>query len=53
MAFPLRIGFAFFAMQDELSQLLGRTVDLNTPKFLSRYFRDQVLRQAVVRYEHA
>ena len=44
-------GFAFFGMQEELSQLLGRRVDLNTPKFLSRYFRDRVLRQAVVQYE--
>lgn len=24
-------GFAFFSMQDELSNLLGRSVDLNTP----------------------
>lgn len=39
-------GFAFFGMQDELSSLLGRRVDLNTPGFLSRYFRDQVLREA-------
>lgn len=44
-------GLAFFAMQDELSELLGRTVDLNTPGFLSRYFRDEVLRKAVVAYE--
>ena len=26
-------GLAFFHMQDELSSLLGRTVDLNTPAF--------------------
>ena len=44
-------GFGFFGMQEELSELLGRRVDLNTPGFLSRYFRDQVLRQAVVQYE--
>ena len=44
-------GFAFFSMQEELSELLGRRVDLNTPGFLSRYFRDRVLRQAVVQYE--
>ena len=36
-------GLAFFAMQDELSVLLGRRVDLNTPQCLSRYFRDKVL----------
>ena len=39
-------GLAFFGMQDELSRLLGRTVDLNTPGFLSAYFRDEVLREA-------
>lgn len=44
-------GLAFFSMEDELSQLLGRKVDLNTPKFLSRHFRDRVLQQAVVQYE--
>jgi predicted nucleotidyltransferase len=36
-------GLAFFAMQDELSELLGRRVDLNTPGFLSPYFRDAVI----------
>jgi hypothetical protein len=41
-----RTGFAFFGMQDELSQILGRKVDLNTLGFLSRYFRDEVLREA-------
>lgn len=44
-------GLAFFGMQEELSDLLGRQVDLNTPGFLSRYFRDEVLREAVVAYE--
>ena len=44
-------GLAFFGMQEELSELLGRNVDLNTPGFLSRYFRDEVLREAVVAYE--
>jgi len=43
-------GFAFFDMQDELSRLLDRKVDLHTPKFLSRYFRDAVLKQAEVQY---
>jgi len=33
-------------MEDELSALLGRKVDLNTPGFLSRYFRDTVLEEA-------
>lgn len=43
-------GFSFFDMQDELSQLFGRKVELNTPNFLSRYFRDKVLKEAEVQY---
>ena len=43
-------GLAFFAMEEELAELLGRKVDLNTPKFLSRYFRDEVLREAETFY---
>jgi uncharacterized protein len=43
-------GLAFFAMQEELGVMLGRRVDLCTPRCLSRYFRDDVLRQAEVLY---
>ena len=43
-------GLAFFAMQDELSEILGRKVDLNTPNFLSKYFRDKVIQEAEVQY---
>jgi len=43
-------GLAFFGMQDELSKLLGRQVDLHTPSFLSRYFRDKVMKEAEVQY---
>jgi predicted nucleotidyltransferase len=39
-------GLAFFAMQDELSQILGRKADLHTPASLSQYFRDEVLSEA-------
>ncbi len=39
-------GLAFFGIENELSRLLGRTVDLNTPRSLSRYFRAQVLAEA-------
>ena len=46
-------GLAFFSMQDELSTLLGRPVDLNTANFLSPHFRDDVLAQAEVLYEQA
>ena len=46
-------GLAFFAMEEELSTLLGRRVDLNTPEFLSRYFRDEVLAEAETQYVQA
>jgi predicted nucleotidyltransferase len=44
-------GWNFFGMQDELSATLGRTVDLNTPGFLSRHFRDEVVAGALPIYE--
>jgi predicted nucleotidyltransferase len=37
----------------ELSNLIHREVDLRTPNDLSRYFRDDVLRTAVVQYDSA
>ena len=43
-------GLSFFAMERELSDILGRKVDLNTPQFLSRYFRDRVIAEAEVQY---
>jgi predicted nucleotidyltransferase len=43
-------GLAFFAMQDELSELLKREVELHTLGFLSPYFRREVERVADVRY---
>jgi len=43
-------GLLFFSMQEELSLLFGKGVDLNTPSCLSRYFRDDVLREAEVLY---
>jgi len=44
-------GFALIGMQDELSEIVGRQVDLRTPECLSRYLRDDVLSQAEVLYE--
>ncbi len=41
-------GFAFFDVEAELSQILGRKVDLNTPQFLSPHFRQEVVAQAEV-----
>ena len=46
-------GLAFFAMQRELSQILGRDVDLNTPQFLSPYFRQQVQDEAAVIFDQS
>ena len=43
-------GLGFFAMQDELSKIIGRKVDLNTAGFISKYFRDEVLRESSVEY---
>jgi uncharacterized protein len=43
-------GLAFFTMQKELGEILGRRVDMHTPQFLSRYFRPQVLAEAEVLY---
>lgn len=43
-------GLAFFAMENELSGLLGYKADLNTLDFLSSYIRDQVLSEAELLY---
>lgn len=48
-----RVGLRFVTIQDELSELLGRTVDLNTLGFLSPHFRERVLSTAVPLYEAA
>ena len=44
-------GFKFFDIEEELSEIIGRKVVLNTPGFLSRYFRDKVLAEAQVLYD--
>jgi len=46
-------GLAFFAMEQELSEILGRRVDLNTPQFVSPYIRERVLAEAEAQYEQA
>jgi len=38
-------------MERELSEIIGKKVDLRTPNELSRYFRDTVLREAKVEYD--
>jgi len=40
-------------MEIELSEMLGRKVDLNTAGFLNRYFRARVLAEAEVQYDAA
>jgi len=42
----VRYGFAFFALERELSEILGREVDLHTPEDLSRHFRAEIMETA-------
>lgn len=44
-------GLMLFRHQDELSTLIGRTVDLHTAASLSPHFRDAVLAEALSVYE--
>ena len=56
----VHVGLAFIRLQDELSAILharrslgeggGHPVDLNTPGSLSKYFRDEVLKEAEALY---
>ena len=49
-----RIGMIRLAgLEIELGKILGRKVDLNTPGFLSKYYRDKVLAEAAVHYDAA
>ncbi len=45
------IGFA--GLELELSEILGRKVDLNTPDSVSKYYREKVLAEAEVQYDAA
>src|SRR5437764_951090 len=46
------VGLGICRMARELSEMLGRRVDLRTPAELSRYFRQRVLDTAEVQYVH-
>ncbi|HSR92364.1 MAG TPA: nucleotidyltransferase family protein [Gemmatimonadales bacterium] len=46
-------GLSFLSMEEELSLIVGRKVDLNTSGFLSPYFRERVLSEAEVQYAAA
>ena len=48
-----RVGLGFISLQDELTELFGRPVDLCTSGFLSPHFRDRVVLEAVPLYEAA
>lgn len=43
-------GLRFFAIEQELSEILGRKVDLNTLNFLTPYFRNRVMAEAELQY---
>ncbi len=43
-------GLAFFAIERELSEIVGRKVDLTTPQFLGRYLRNRVQAEAEIQY---
>lgn len=43
--------FDFIDMESELSNIIGRKVDLKTPNDLSPYFRDKVLSEAKIIYD--
>lgn len=42
--------FALAGMEFELTEMLGRKADIRTPADLSHFFRDEVLRSAVVQF---
>ena len=42
--------FRIVDMEMELTEIVGRKVDLRTPEDLSRYFRERVIETAVVQY---
>ena len=42
--------FKLAHIERELSEIMGKKVDLRTPQELSKYFRDEVLSEAVVQY---
>jgi predicted nucleotidyltransferase len=43
--------FLIIKMEMELTEMLGRKVDLRTPEDLSKYFRDEVVRNAELQYQ--
>jgi predicted nucleotidyltransferase len=50
MSYPIGL-MTVSKIELELSDIIGRKVDLRTPEDLSRYFRDKVVAEAEVLYE--
>ena len=49
-----RIGLIqFMRLEFELGEILGRKVDLNTPGFISKYFRSKVMNEREDQYVEA
>jgi hypothetical protein len=48
-----RPGWEFFGWHEDLAPIVGRKVDLHTPASLSKYFRTEVLQEALTVYEQA
>jgi len=46
-------GFAFFGMEIELGEMLGRKVDLNTPGSFSGVLKERVLKSSEVIFDAA
>jgi hypothetical protein len=46
-------GWEFFGWDEALASIVGRKVDLHTPNSLSKYFREEVLREMLTVYEQA
>jgi predicted nucleotidyltransferase len=46
-------GWEFYGWHEDLEPIIGRKVDLHTPNSLSKYFRGEVLQEALTVYEQA
>ena len=46
-------GWEFFGWHEDLEPIIGGKVDLHTVNSLSKYFREEVLREALPVYEQA
>ena len=52
-ALGVRPGLKFFGYGEDLAAIFGLKVDFNTAAWLSKYYRDEVLREAMPIYEQA